>query len=81
MLNELVTVIDVPFIQRYLMASNTAQLKKVMLRCFIVAVPFSLIVCCIGFIMKIAAPGINPNFTFFHLINTYLPIGIKGVVM
>lgn len=79
--HSLITLVDAPLMQRYLMANNADQLKKVMLRCFFISVPFTFIICLIGFIIKISAPDINPNHAFFHLINTYLPIGAKGFLI
>lgn len=70
-----------PLVQRYLMANNESQLKLVMRRCFLISMPFTLVICCIGFIMKLTAPDIDPNLTFFHLINVYLPVGIKGFLI
>lgn len=70
-----------PFVQRYLMANNQAQLRKAITRCFFFSLPFTLIICCIGFLMKLSAPDINPNLVFYHLINTYLPVGLKGFLI
>lgn len=79
--HSIIAICDGPLIQRYLMASNEMQMKKVMRYCFVLSVPFALIICAVGFITQVASPDINPNLAFFHLVNTYLPVGAKGFLI
>ncbi|MFN5382943.1 MAG: sodium:solute symporter, partial [Alphaproteobacteria bacterium] len=69
------------FIQRYLMANDAKQLAKALRYAAVVSLLFALVICLIGFVMKVKVPDINPNTAFFHLIGSYLPIGITGLLI
>ena len=69
------------FIQRFLMANNAEQLRQVLKTLVFVTLPFALIILLIGFIVKIKAPDIDSNTAFFFLIDNYLPVGVKGLVI
>ncbi len=70
-----------PNIQRYLMAQNGRQLRTALTNCFFISVPFSAVLIIIGLIMKLKAPHIDPDTTLFYLVDTYLPVGIKGLLV
>jgi hypothetical protein len=69
------------FMQRFLMANNSEQLRKTLMTMAFVSVPFTMIICLIGFVIKVKAPDIDPNNAFFYLINNYLPVGITGLLV
>lgn len=69
------------FVQRFLMANNNEQVWKVGKTLFFLNLPISIVVIVIGYIVKVKAPDINPNVAFYYLIDHYLPIGIKGLVI
>jgi Na+/proline symporter len=69
------------FMQRFLMANNQKQLNRALKVITIASIPFTLVICLIGFIVKVKAPDVNPNVAFFYLINNYLPIGITGLLV
>lgn len=73
---------EVPFIQRYLMANNESQLRYVMRECFYMSIPFTFVIIVTGTLLTIV-PGAdaNKNISFYYLIDNYLPIGIKGLVI
>ena len=73
---------EAPFIQRYLMANNESQLKQVMRECFYLAVPFAMIVVTCGLVVTATSDNtIESNTAFYYLIDHYLPIGVKGLVI
>ncbi len=69
------------FMQRFLMANDGKQLNKTLMMLAYVTVPFTLIICLIGFVVKVKAPEIDPNTAFFYLIGHYLPVGITGLLI
>ena len=69
------------FIQRFLMANNGEQVKKVCYSLMFVNIPLTIVIILIGYIVKIKAPDINSNTAFFYLIDNYLPAGLKGFVI
>ena len=69
------------YIQRFLMANDSAQLSKALKTISLISFPFALVICLIGFIVKVKAPEIDPNTAFFYLIGNYLPIGITGLLI
>jgi Na+/proline symporter/signal transduction histidine kinase len=69
------------FMQRFLMANDSKQLNKVLMGLAYVSLPFALVICLIGFVIKVKAPEVNPNIAFFYLIDQYVPIGITGLLI
>ena len=69
------------FVQRFLMANNNAQVWKVGKTLFFLNLPIAIVVIVIGYIVRVKAPDINPNIAFYYLIDHYLPIGVKGLVI
>ena len=68
-------------IQRMLMCKNTQQIKKTFIISGILMTPFHLTLGLMGIIALIMMPNINHNFALPELINTVLPVGIKGFVV
>ncbi|MDF3046930.1 MAG: putative periplasmic sensor histidine kinase, partial [Candidatus Midichloriaceae bacterium] len=77
----LVPVSESTFIQRFLMANDSKQLNKALIILAYISIPFILIMCLIGFVIKVKAPDVNPNTAFFYLIGNYLPVGITGLLI
>ncbi len=69
------------FMQRFLMANDKAQLNRALRVITIASIPLTLIICLIGFIVKVKAPDVDPNVAFFYLINNYLPVGVTGLLV
>ncbi len=69
------------FIQRFLMANDSAQLSKALKVIAYTSVPLTLVICLFGFIAKVKAPDMNPNMAFFYLVGNYLPMGITGLLI
>ncbi len=69
------------FIQRFLMANDSKQLSTALRVIAYTSLPFTLVICLIGFIVKVKAPNVDPNVAFFYLIGNYLPIGVTGLLI
>ncbi len=78
---SLIPVTSGTFIQRFLMANDSRQLNKTLKLMAYVSLPFTLVICLIGFVIKVKAPGVDPNTAFFYLVGHYLPIGITGLII
>jgi Na+/proline symporter len=81
MFYALVPISSGTFIQRFLMANDSRQLNKVLINTALISLPLTLVICLIGFIIKVKAPEINSNTAFYYLIGNYLPIGITGLLI
>ena len=79
---SLLPEIAAPFMQRYLMlADNTKALKLVFKKLFMIAIPFMLSICLIGYLIIVKSPK---NTFFSNIIFNYidwLPLGIKGMMI
>lgn len=73
--------LDPPTMQRLLMAKNLNQIKRMLRIGAVVMVPLYLIVGIIGLIAASAYPNLESNLAFPHLINTILPLGLKGIAV
>ncbi len=69
------------FVQRFLMSRNSAQLGYSLNSIALIAFPFALILCAIGFTIRAIAPEIHSNNAFYYLITTYLPVGVVGLAI
>lgn len=78
---SLMPVSEGSFVQRFLMAKNSQQLKHVLISTALFSVPIMIMFCMIGFIVRIKAPNIDPNTALFYLVSNYLPIGVSGLVI
>jgi len=70
-----------PVIQRMLMAKDAAQIKSSMLLSVVLRTPFIFIIGLIGLLALALNPEIDSNKALIYLIDTILPIGIKGLVI
>jgi solute:Na+ symporter, SSS family len=77
----LLPFMDPPYTQRLLMAKDVNQVRNILRASALVEAPFFI---CIGLIGLIAA-AINPeqeaNLAFPYLVNTILPIGLRGIAV
>ena len=74
--------IAAPFMQRYLMlADNTKALKLVFKKLFMIAIPFMLSICMIGYliIIKSQKQTLSSDVIFNYI--DWLPLGIKGLMI
>ena len=78
---SLIPVSEGTFMQRFLMANDSRQLNRALVVLASVCIPFVLVLCIIGFVIKVKAPEIDPNTALFYLIGNYLPIGITGLLV
>ncbi len=69
------------YVQRFLMASDKKQLNDSLQFVALMSIPLVIIVILIGFIVKAKAPEVSSSQAFFFLVSSYLPIGIKGLVI
>lgn len=68
-------------IQRILMAKNTQQIKRTFITNACISAPFYLCVTIIGIVACLLVPEVSPNFAFPALIESLLPVGVKGFVI
>ena len=70
-----------PYIQKMLMAKNKQQIQQM----FIVGTgflfPFKLMITLIGLVAFVLYPHIDPNLALPNMINSILPMGIKGLAV
>jgi Na+/proline symporter len=78
---SLVPVSAGTFMQRFLMANDSKQLSRTLIILSFALLPFILVICLIGFVMKIKEPSVDPDTAFFYLISHYLPVGVTGLLI
>lgn len=69
------------YIQRYLMARSSSQLKTAMTRNAFISIPFMLTLCFVGYIVKATNPDLNPNQAFYYIIGNDLPPIVTGIII
>lgn len=69
------------YIQRYLMARSSNQLKSVMTRNAFLSIPFMITLCFVGYIVKATEPELNANEAFYYIIGYHLPPIVTGVII
>lgn len=69
------------FIQRFLISKDTKQLTKCMKIVAILHIPLAVIICAIGFMIKVKAPDISPSTSFIYFIENYISIGFRGLII
>lgn len=72
---------ELAYIQRFLIAKNTEQLKKAVFYTFLIAVPFYIIIILTGFVTLATLPEYQSKLAFYELITNNLPVGIRGLVI
>lgn len=76
-----VPFLDPPTTQRLLMAKDKAQIRSTLRWSALIEMPFFLVVGLIGLIAVATNPDYDPNMAFPHLVNTILPVGLKGLAI
>ncbi|MHC0448598.1 MAG: sodium:solute symporter family protein [Candidatus Lariskella arthropodorum] len=69
------------FIQRFLICKNSKQLMKCLNTIALITLPFLLIICGIGLIIRVKAPDIDPDQAFVYFISNYVSVGVKGFII
>ncbi|MFN8833289.1 MAG: sodium:solute symporter family transporter, partial [Alphaproteobacteria bacterium] len=70
-----------PLVQRFLMARNSTHLKKSLFYVAFLNVSFAITMLVIGFTSVVLAPDIEPSKALYHMIATYLPVGMVGLLI
>ncbi len=73
-----VPFLDPPTMQRVLMARDRAQIRSTFRISALIEVVFFVVIGLIGLIAIATNPDQEANFAFPHLVNTIVPIGLKG---
>lgn len=72
---------DSAFIQRFLMANSSRQLNRTFYIIAGINIPFVMVLCMIGFIVRAKAPELDGSNAFLYLISNYLPVGVVGFLV
>ena len=70
-----------PYVQRLLIGKTVRETTKGTLWSGLLSFPFFLMIGLIGIVALQKNPDLNPNLALPYVINTFLPIGIKGLVI
>ena len=70
-----------PYVQRLLMAKDPASAGKGTFWSGFFSIPFFMITGLLGLLALSMSPEINANLAIFHVVDTVLPIGLRGLVM
>lgn len=70
-----------PYVQRLLIGKNFKETAKGTLWSGLLSIPFFLMVGIIGLIALAINPSLNPNLALPYVINSVLPVGIKGLAI
>lgn len=73
--------LDPPTMQRLLMARNLTQTKRMLNITVLIEIPLYLFVGVIGLIAACNYPELEANIVLPHLINSILPLGLKGIAV
>ncbi len=73
--------VDIPYMQRALMAKSKKQFVTSFRAVSILMVPLLLVVSLIGIIMCAFNPNINPNIALYLFMDSFLYTGIKGLLI
>lgn len=80
-LYNLIPFTEIAFVQRFLIAKDSNQLKNALYYAFLLTVPFYVIIILSGFVTLATVPDTMANLAFYELITDNLPTGIKGLVI
>ena len=69
------------YIQRFLMTSGKDQLIRSLKAVMYLTIPFTIVICLIGFLVRAKIPDIDPNIAFIYFISNYLNVGLKGLLV
>ena len=70
-----------PYVQRLFIGKDTKHIVRGTFLSGIFSIPFFTIAGCIGLVALAIAPDIDPNKSLPYVVNTVLPIGLKGLVI
>lgn len=73
--------LDPPETQRLLMAKDRQQIRNTLYMTVLIEVVFFALIGLIGLTAVAINPGYDANLAFPHLVNTILPIGLKGLAI
>lgn len=76
-----VPFLDPPNTQRLLMAKNTSQIRNVLRVAAIIEAVLFVVIGLIGLIAVATDPSQDANFAFPHLVNSIVPVGLKGLAV
>ncbi len=77
----LMAAIDLPYIQRALVAQNKYQLQKIFNATGWLMVPLFMLIALIAFTAYAHNPNLQPNIVLYYFIGHYLPIGAVGLMI
>lgn len=77
----LLTFFEPVFVQRFLLSKNTEQAVKAAKITSLISFPFFIIVAFIGLIAVANMPNSDPHTILPTMINTYLPVSVRGFVI
>lgn len=69
------------FVQRFLIAKDSVQLRAALHHTFLIAIPFYFIIILTGFITVASLPAMESKLAFYELVTNNLPLGVKGLVI
>lgn len=81
LLYESLPGVNIPFMQRVLMANSYTQLKGVLISITKIFFVYSLILCVSGLSLRILFKDLSEERVFFLYINNFIPIGVKGAII
>jgi solute:Na+ symporter, SSS family len=76
-----VPFLDPPHTQRLLMAKDVTQIKSTMRVSAAIETPFFIVIGLLGLIAVAINPNYDANLAFPHLVNTILPVGLRGLAI
>lgn len=80
-LYALIPIVEIPFVQRSLMAKNKKQFMSTFTGVALLLLPLLVIVSLMGLMTYKLASNINPDTAFYYFIDHYLGTGIKGLMI
>ena len=70
-----------PYVQRLLIGKDAKHVARGTMMSGIFSIPFFIIAGCIGLVALAIAPDLDPNKSLPYVVNTVLPVGLKGLVI
>ena len=70
-----------PYVQRLFIGKDAKHVARGTMLSGIFSIPFFTIAGCIGLVALTIAPDLDPNKSLPYVVNTVLPIGLKGLVI
>jgi SSS family solute:Na+ symporter len=70
-----------PYVQRLLIGKSVSVTARGTLWSGLLSIPFFFLVAIIGLIALVLEPGLEPNLALPYVINTVMPVGLKGLAI